>query len=192
MRRFVTTLLALGVVVGCSLGFVVALLPGPAWAHDALRKTTPTDGTTVARVPVSVTLEFTEQPLPMGMQVVVTGPAGDVARGAPVVSGRVVSQPVLDTAPAGAYVVTFRVTSDDGHPISGAFSFSATTGLDGSTAPAEPTSVSRATSAAVGAPAGSAAPDGGSTLVPIVVSILGTGALVAVVALGVVRARHRD
>lgn len=187
MRRFVTTLLALGVVVGCSLGFMVAL-PGPAWAHDALQTTTPADGTTIARMPVSVTLEFTGQPLPIGMQVVITGPEGDVARGAPVVTGRVVSQSVLDTAPAGAYVVTFRVTSDDGHPISGTFSFRATTGLDGSTAPAEPAPASKATSTVAGRPAG--LPDG-SPVGPVAVVILGAGALVAVVGLVVVRGRQR-
>ena len=126
MRRVLSVLAVLAVVV---LGTALT-----ASAHDVLETTTPAAGSTVERMPQSVSLTFTEQPLSIGTQVVVTGPSGAVQQGAPTVAGRVVTQAISPSAPAGSYTVTYRVTSDDGHPVSGTFGFLATTGLDGSTA----------------------------------------------------------
>ncbi len=85
-------------------------------------------------MPRAWSLTFTEAPLSIGTQVVVTGPSGAVRPGAPTINGRVVTQAIAPSAPAGSYTVTYRVTSDDGHPVTGSFAFVATTGLDGSTA----------------------------------------------------------
>lgn len=126
MRRFLAlVLLAVGfVVVGASA----------ASAHDVLESTSPADGTTVDRLPQAVTLTFSDDPLALGTQILVKGPNGSVAQGEPTIDGRAVHQQLDPHAPAGDYVVTYRVTSSDGHPISGTFSFHATVGLDGSTA----------------------------------------------------------
>lgn len=176
MRRFVTLLLA--------LGFVLAA-PGSAWAHDVLEKTTPADGTSVQQLPTSVSLTFSDQPLAIGTQIIVKGPTGDVTSGAPTIEGRVVTQALAATAPAGDYVVTYRVTSDDGHPVGGTFSFHAGVGLDGSTATA---------GATVHVPAGNAAdePAGQSQFVPVMLSIVGTIVLIALVVFVVVRGRQRS
>ncbi len=126
MRRVLSVLAVLVVVV---LG-----APLTASAHDVLETTTPAADSTVERLPQSVSLTFTDVPLSIGTQVVVTGPSGAVQQGAPTIEGRVVTQAISPSAPAGSYTVTYRVTSDDGHPVTGSYAFVATTGLDGSTA----------------------------------------------------------
>jgi methionine-rich copper-binding protein CopC len=128
MRRVLSVLAVLAVVL---LG-----TPLTASAHDVLESTSPAAGSTVQRMPPSVSLTFTEAPLALGTQVVVTGPSGAMQQGAPTIEGRVVTQAIAPSAPAGSYTVTYRVTSDDGHPVTGSFAFVATTGLDGSTAKA--------------------------------------------------------
>jgi copper resistance protein C len=111
----------------------------PAWAHDVLLHTAPTAGATVATVPPTVVLTFGEPALALGTAVEILGPAGDVASGPPVLVGSTVREAVRAGAPAGAYTVRWRVTSADGHPVSGAFTFTAR-GSGGSArpAPAEP------------------------------------------------------
>jgi hypothetical protein len=135
MRRLVLHL-ALGVLLGLTVGPIVA--PTPAMAHDVLEKTTPGDGTTVEQLPGDVLLVFSQEPLEIGLQVIVTGPMGNVAQGPATIEGREVRQAVSSAAPAGEYTIAYRVTSDDGHPITGSFRFFARTGLDGSTATAGP------------------------------------------------------
>lgn len=129
MRRLLVLLLALAATL---------LLPVSASAHDVLEKMTPAEGTTVPQLPDRVSMTFSDQPLAIGLQVVVRGPAGDVASGAPTIEGRTVTQALAPTAPGGEYTVLYRVTSTDGHPLSGSWSFHATVGLDGSTATAAP------------------------------------------------------
>ena len=51
-----------------------------------------------------------------------TGPAGPVSDGQPQLVDAEVRQPVR-AGPAGRYTVLWRVTSADGHPVSGTFAF---------------------------------------------------------------------
>jgi methionine-rich copper-binding protein CopC len=113
MRRAVSVVLLL----------LLAILwtPAAASAHDVLQRTDPADGSTVPVTPGRISLTFSEAPLSIGTQVIVTGPSGPAQEGAPVVSGTVVSQALDASAPAGDYTVTYRVTSDDGHPVTGTF-----------------------------------------------------------------------
>ncbi len=97
----------------------------PASAHDVINGTSPVDGSTVARVPSTVVLTFDEPAIAMGTRIVVRGPAGEVQRGNPVLVDSTVTQPIQGGAPAGAYTVEWRVTSADGHPVSGTFTFTA-------------------------------------------------------------------
>jgi len=180
MRRVSSVLLALGVLVGVGIA-----LSTPSSAHDVLERTTPADGTTVDRLPGAVVLTFSEQPLPIGAQVVVTGPSGDVTSGSPVIDGRDVTQALAPTAPAGDYTVTYRVTSDDGHPVSGSFGFHASIGLDGSTATAGPSVHVRPQSTA-GEEAKS------SNFVPVLLTILGTSVLLVIGGYVLLRGREAD
>lgn len=163
-----------------------------ASAHDALQSTSPADGATVDRLPQQVTLTFAEQPLALGLQILVKGPTGEVAQGQPTIDGSVVTQRLSPQAPAGTYVVTYRVTSSDGHPISGTFTFHATVGLDGSSAGASAAATTTATGPATptqDVPAARQAPDTPAqtpaetpSFVPVMLTVAGVVIVAAMIA----------
>lgn len=99
-----------------------------AAAHDELTGTEPTDGTTVEVAPEQVRMDFSGDIASVGSFVTVTGPLGTVTDGAPQVEGTAVSQPLVADAPPGGYAVVWRVTSRDGHPISGEFDYTVPSG----------------------------------------------------------------
>ena len=105
-------------VVGAQL-----LSAGSASAHDVLEETNPKDGSTVAVTPSEVTLTFDQVAFAVGSQVLVKGPSGNVASGPVRIVDHVVHQAVQPGAPAGPYTIEWRVTSADGHPVSGQFTF---------------------------------------------------------------------
>ena len=187
MRRLVLVLLALGSVLGSigTIGAIVVLTPTTASAHDVLEKTTPGAGTSVTRLPAEVVLVFSQEPLEIGLQVIVTGPSGNVAEGAAVVEGREVRQALSSAAAAGGYTVAYRVTSEDGHPLTGSYQFFALRGLDGSTATAGPTALV----AAPAEPDDEAAKD--SQLVPVLLTAAGTVIALGLIAFMMVRLRRR-
>jgi copper resistance protein C len=104
---------------------------------------------------------------------VVTGPQGPVQLGAPEVTESTVSQNLQGGSPAGQYTVAWRVTAADGHPLSGAFAFTAEAASDDK--PATPAAIEAR-----------GPDDASSTGMSIWIWILGGVALVAVVA-GVTR-----
>lgn len=103
----------------CSL-----LLASPAAAHAELVDTAPANGAQLTGPPTEVRLIFTESVnlvddgIRLVDQVGATVPTPD-----PTVDGRTVTLPMPAGLPEGPYVVTWRVVSRDGHPVSGAFSF---------------------------------------------------------------------
>lgn len=129
-------------------GVVLALVAAPAYAHDELKSSNPADGATVATPPAQVVLTFEEPPVALGAQVVVTGPDGSVSSGTPRLEGDDVIADVQPQAPAGRYTIEWRVTSDDGHPVSGTLAFTAQAAAAGTTP-----SAAAATPAATPAPA---------------------------------------
>lgn len=115
---------ALGAATAVAGALVVqVLLASPASAHDELLSTDPAAGSTVATAPETVVLTFAEPPLSLGMGVDVSGPSGSVSLGAPMLAGSTVRQMLQAGAPAGTYTVRWRVTADDGHPVTGSFTF---------------------------------------------------------------------
>ncbi|MFC8190029.1 copper resistance protein CopC [Cellulomonas sp. NPDC057328] len=98
----------------------------PAAAHNTLRSSDPADGAALAGAPAQITLTFDQAALELGSEVVVTAEDGTVVSAGPVQLADVsVVQPLAEDRPAGAYRVDWRVTSADGHPISGTFGFTA-------------------------------------------------------------------
>lgn len=97
----------------------------PSFAHDHLIRTAPAEGAVVAVVPAQVVLTFAEPALTVGSQVLITGPAGRVDEGPPALVETTVTQALGGGSPAGAYTVVWRVTSIEGHPISGTVHFTA-------------------------------------------------------------------
>ena len=105
---------------------LMAAAAAPAAAHDALVSSAPADGATVAHAPRRIVLTFDQPALALGTAVVVTSSAGQqVQAGAPRLVDNTVTQPLQPGAPGGPYTVLWRVTSADGHPISGRFTFQA-------------------------------------------------------------------
>lgn len=104
----------------------LAVSVAPASAHSGMTGSDPADGATVDVAPDTVTLTFNEPPQALGTEVAVVGPDGTtVSEGATTVADTTVTQPLAATRPAGAYVIQWRVTSADGHPLSGELTFTA-------------------------------------------------------------------
>jgi methionine-rich copper-binding protein CopC len=106
-----------------------ALLVGPATAaqaHNILEGTSPAGGSIAKVVPAAVTLTFNEPALAIGTEIIVTGPAGQEQSGPAALVNNTVTEHLQPGSPAGTYAVLWRVTSADGHPVSGKFSFTAT------------------------------------------------------------------
>lgn len=118
----------LGALVAVLLGTGGLLVAGAAsaQAHDALVGTDPAAGSTVAVAPDHVTLTFGEPAQELGTEIVVTAADGTrVSVGKPSLTDDTVTQALADSRPTGKYTVTWRVTSADGHPVSGTFAFTA-------------------------------------------------------------------
>jgi methionine-rich copper-binding protein CopC len=119
-----------------------------AQAHNILIGTSPAGGSIATVVPAQVTLTFIEPALALGTEIIVTGPAGQEQSGATVLVNNTVTEHLLPGSPAGAYTVIWRATSADGHPVSGKFSFTAT-----SPSPGQHSSATPATASSTSAPA---------------------------------------
>ncbi|WP_151525593.1 copper resistance CopC family protein [Serinicoccus kebangsaanensis] len=114
-------------------------IPGSAMAHDELTGSEPTDGS-AGEAPDDLTLSFSGQIAEVGAAVTVTDPDGSsVTEGEPEVDGSEVEQDLVDDLADGQYAVVWRVTSEDGHPISGEFSFTAEGSGSDETTDDEPT-----------------------------------------------------
>jgi methionine-rich copper-binding protein CopC len=126
-----------------------------ASAHDRLVSTTPGDGSTVATAPTTVELTFSDDVVAVGTEIVVSGPDGEVQQGRPRIDGTAVTQSLAPGSPAGAYTVTWRATSKDGHPVSGTFAFTAASAGHAAPSPtaatSDPAAASSATSGAASA-----------------------------------------
>ena len=113
------------VALAATLAVLLSLLfASPAAAHAELLNTTPANGTQLTRPPAEIQMTFTESVnlLHNGIRLV-DGLGADVPTPDPTVEGGTVTWQMPADLSDGAYVVTFRVVSVDGHPISGAFSF---------------------------------------------------------------------
>jgi copper resistance protein C len=122
MRRLIGPVV--GVTVASTVAVVAMLaLATPAWAHSRLEHTSPTDGATVARPMSSITLTFNERVHGDFTTVVVDGPGGvSYSRGHVRVVDDAVFQDVYPLR-SGAYTVSWRAISADGHPVDGQFRF---------------------------------------------------------------------
>ncbi|MGC4902069.1 copper resistance CopC family protein [Micromonospora echinospora] len=144
-----TWLVVLGVAAA------VSVLPAaPAAAHNSLTGSDPRDGARLAAAPERIELRFLATPKEATTEVTVTGP-DDVAAtgGAPTFSGKRVIVPFRPGA-AGLYIVTYRLASDDGHPIKGEVRFTLTTGTpaEAPSASAPPTSAAPTAAPTTAAP----------------------------------------
>ena len=139
MNRLFTVLAAL----------IAALLmtAGPASAHAVVMSSNPEDGAQVAQAPERVTVTFNEPMQEQFAALTVVGPDGNLwSKGNPAIDGATASVEVGDLGPAGVYTIAFRITSADGHPVSGTRTFTLT--QDGTGTPGKPAAGANADSTA--------------------------------------------
>ncbi|MET9103695.1 copper resistance CopC/CopD family protein [Streptomyces antibioticus] len=149
-RRARTSLTAVLVLVGTVLALLLGGA-GPASAHAVLTDSDPADTSVLKKPPKQVTLTFTESVSLSDGSLRVLSPKNERVNRAP--AQRADGKPntarvTLDGKLAeGTYTVSWRVVSEDSHPISGAFTFSigkpSATTADVSTASPDATPLSR-------------------------------------------------
>jgi methionine-rich copper-binding protein CopC len=115
-----------------------------AFAHAWRVSTEPADNATLTTGPARVSATFNERLQTAFAAMTVVGPDGNVwSTGEPTVQDAIVGIGVRALGPAGTYTVNYRVTSADGHVVSGSWSFRLTvpgTGTPGPGAAATATS----------------------------------------------------
>ncbi|USQ81446.1 copper resistance protein CopC [Ornithinimicrobium faecis] len=95
-----------------------------AHAHDTLTDSSPAEGETLTEPLTQVQLTFSAEVLELGAAAVVTDSDGATwETGELAVDGTGVTVPLAEALPSGSYEVSWRVTSSDGHPISGVIPF---------------------------------------------------------------------
>ncbi|MBR1189572.1 CopD family protein [Bradyrhizobium sp. AUGA SZCCT0160] len=101
---------------------VALCLATEAFAHASLVAAEPADGSVVAEAPKTVQLQFNESVTPAVVNLI------DAAGKTRAVTVRAVDQSVVivlpDDLPRGTQVVSYRVVSQDGHPVAGSLVFS--------------------------------------------------------------------
>lgn len=185
-HRRTRTLLAL-----LLLPVIWLICASPASAHDRLVGTTPASGSSVTS-PELVQLKFAEPVVTTGTQVEVKNAAQQVASSDLAITGNVVSVRLTPPATAGTYQVIWRITSDDGHPVSGTFSFRATAAAASSSpASSSATTSSGASSSSTSTPVPTQRVPTNKTNNEPGWIIAGVAVAVAAIAAGVVVSRRR-
>ncbi|OHT81476.1 copper resistance CopC family protein [Mycobacterium syngnathidarum] len=133
MSRLLAVSLA-GLVLAAS-----ALAGAPAASAHATRiASEPAEHAALSTSPPRVSATFNEALQPAFANMTVVGPDHNLwSQGDPTVAGAVISVGVRPLGPAGTYTVNYRVTSADGHVVSGSWSFDLTvagTGTPGAAA----------------------------------------------------------
>ena len=132
----------------------------PASAHTDLVSSDPRDGAELAAPPSQVTFVFAEELLPDFVNFSISNAEGEPLSIAGVsVDGATAVLPWPTDAPGNAYTVAYRVVSQDGHPISGAITFSYVMDLPSPTPTSSATSPTPTSSSALPTPSPSTSPD---------------------------------
>jgi len=113
---------------------------GAASAHATRVATDPVENTELSQAPQRVSATFNEALQQQFAAMTVVGPDGNLwSTGDPQVDGAVISVGVRPLGPSGTYTVNYRVTSADGHAVSGSWSFRLTVASTGTPGPSAST-----------------------------------------------------
>lgn len=116
--------LAGALLVSLALLFAQAL---PASAHSRVVATSPDEGSSAAQPVTAVSVTMNENIGKVGYELHLTDSLGnEIALGQATVDGPTLAAPVTGPMAAGTFTVAYRVVSADGHPVDGAFAFTAT------------------------------------------------------------------
>jgi methionine-rich copper-binding protein CopC len=135
MNRLAATLvLAIALTVASVAG------AGAASAHATRVATDPADNAQLSQSPQTVSATFNEKLQPQFAAMTIVGPDGNLwSSGDPKIEGAIASVGVRPLGPVGTYTVNYRVTSADGHVVSGSWSFRLTVAGTGTPGPAAST-----------------------------------------------------
>jgi copper resistance protein C len=131
MRRLTLT----AAVVAVFALFTLAVA-GPAAAHTTRIATDPVHDAAVEQGPPRVSATFNEPLQTAFASMTVVGPDGNSwSTGPAQVTAATVSVDLRPLGPVGTYTVNYRVTSADGHPVTGTWSFRLTVAGSGTPGP---------------------------------------------------------
>lgn len=117
-------------------GLALFTATGTAAAHAVLVATDPAKGARLSHGPDRVSATFNEQLQPQFPAMTVVGPDHHLwSTGDTVVHGAVADVALRPLGPVGTYTVYYRVTSADGHVVSGSWQFELTTPGTGTPGP---------------------------------------------------------
>lgn len=176
-----------------------ALLAPTALAHSELVSSDPADGATLDSPPTTVSFTFSEPLMPDFVRIIGTNPEG-VTGDLPVssVEGPTATVDWPAGAQGGTWQVSYRVVSQDGHPIEGGITFtydgpspSPTGALPTSAAPTSTAPTSAAPTSAAPSPSTSPAADSSGGSSGLLIAGLAVGAIVIVGVLIALVARRR-
>ncbi|AJD46115.1 Copper resistance protein (plasmid) [Rhizobium gallicum bv. gallicum R602sp] len=106
-----------------TLAILITLLePVAAFAHASLVRSTPAQGAVIAAPPGAIVLEFNEAVAPLALTASTPDGSSRSFQAAADGTKIVVSDPNLEAL--GTYLFSFRVVSEDGHPVAGTIAFS--------------------------------------------------------------------
>ncbi|MBV8929011.1 MAG: copper resistance protein CopC [Mycobacteriaceae bacterium] len=112
---------AAAIVVLLAMTFVTAPV---AAAHASRIAADPPENATLTSGPAQVSATFNEHLQTTFAAMTVVGPDANLwSTGQPRVTGAVITVDLLPLGPAGTYTVNYRVTSADGHVVSGSWAF---------------------------------------------------------------------
>jgi methionine-rich copper-binding protein CopC len=109
-----------GALLAAAWALAIAL---PAQGHTSLVSSSPSDGDVLAAAPAEVTFTFDEAVLSPAFVSVIAPDGADVAQGDAIIDGPTVTQAVRLVPEQGVYAASYRVVSDDGHPVTGTIRF---------------------------------------------------------------------
>jgi methionine-rich copper-binding protein CopC len=126
----------LALVVGFAWAALSLATAGNASAHATRIATDPAEHAALAASPQRVSATFNETLQQTFADMTIVGPDGNLwSTGDAQVQGAVIGIDVRPLGPAGTYTVNYRVTSADGHVVSGSWSFELTVAGSGTPGP---------------------------------------------------------
>lgn len=118
---------------------VVLFAPTAAQAHADLTSSNPADGSALDSSPSTIELTFSEELLADTVEIAVTTESAGLLPSLEFTTqGNTVVLPWDQALPGDTYQVAYRVVSNDGHPITGAISFSYPAAATADTEPSPP------------------------------------------------------
>ncbi len=129
-------------IAGLAALLTVLCLATGAWAHASLLQAEPADGSVLREAPKTIQLRFNESVAPAVASLIdAGGKAHDVTMRA---TGEAVEIALPDALPRGTQVLSYRVVSQDGHPVAGSLVFSIGAVTGAARMPSRSRSLSRA------------------------------------------------